>query len=45
MEAVYEIAKVKVKDEANRGQDLEGMCKTVVGTARSMGVSVRDFKE
>ncbi|GMH79935.1 hypothetical protein TL16_g08328 [Triparma laevis f. inornata] len=44
-QAIYEIAKIKVKDDANKGQELEGMCKTVVGTARSMGVVVREEEE
>ena len=44
-EAVLEIAKVKVLDEANADTPLKGMCKTVVGTCRSMGVEIREAEE
>mmetsp|Transcript_24709 Transcript_24709/g.69364 ORF Transcript_24709/g.69364 Transcript_24709/m.69364 type:complete len:154 (-) Transcript_24709:222-683(-) len=40
-EAVFEIAKIKHKDENRWHLSLEGVAKSVIGTARSMGVQVR----
>lgn len=44
-EAVYEIAKMKQKDEMRWHLPLEGVAKSVVGTARSMGVRVREAQD
>ena len=41
-EMVYEIASVKVKDEGRWHLPLEGVAKSVIGTARSMGIHVRE---
>ena len=41
-EAVYEIARLKQKDEMRWHLPLEGVAKSVVGSARSMGVVVRE---
>eukprot|EP00566_Odontella_aurita_P025836 CAMPEP_0113555060 /NCGR_PEP_ID=MMETSP0015_2-20120614/16500_1 /TAXON_ID=2838 /ORGANISM="Odontella" /LENGTH=118 /DNA_ID=CAMNT_0000456281 /DNA_START=441 /DNA_END=797 /DNA_ORIENTATION=- /assembly_acc=CAM_ASM_000160 len=41
-EAVYEIAKVKHKDDHRWHLPLEGIAKSVVGTAKSMGVHVKE---
>jgi len=37
---VYEIAKIKQQDSCNQHMSLEGMCRTVAGTAKTMGVDV-----
>ena len=37
---VYEIAQVKAKDPAFEGMSLESVCKTIVGSARSLGIKV-----
>ncbi|EJK48236.1 hypothetical protein THAOC_32984 [Thalassiosira oceanica] len=44
-EAVYEIAKIKSSDEMRLHIPLEGIAKSVVGTARSMGVQVKESEE
>jgi large subunit ribosomal protein L11 len=44
-EAVYEIAKIKQQDEMRWHLPLEGIARSVVGTARSMGVHVREVDE
>ena len=44
-EMVYEIAKVKIKDEGRWHLPLEGVAKSVIGTARSMGIQVRESDE
>jgi large subunit ribosomal protein L11 len=41
-EAVYEIARLKQKDEMRWHLPLEGVARSVIGTARSMGVQVRE---
>jgi len=41
-EMVYEIAQVKIKDEGRWHLPLEGVAKSVVGTAKSMGIQVRE---
>jgi large subunit ribosomal protein L11 len=41
-EAVYEIAKLKQKDEMRWHLPLEGIARSVEGTARSMGIKVRE---
>ena len=41
-EAVYEIAKIKQKDDMRWHLPLEGVARSVVGTAKSMGVHVRE---
>lgn len=37
---IYEIALVKSKDPAFQGISLESVCKTIVGSSRSMGIKV-----
>lgn len=37
---VYEIAKIKQRDEHLKRLSLENICKTIVGSAKSMGVEV-----
>ena len=37
---IYEIAKTKSEDPAFIGVPLESICKTVIGTARSLGIEV-----
>jgi large subunit ribosomal protein L11 len=44
-EAVYEIAKIKQRDEMRWHLPLEGIARSVVGTAKSMGVHVREVEE
>mmetsp|Transcript_191 Transcript_191/g.279 ORF Transcript_191/g.279 Transcript_191/m.279 type:complete len:157 (-) Transcript_191:125-595(-) len=44
-EAVYEIAKMKHRDEMRWHLPLEGVARSVVGTARSMGVVVREAED
>ncbi|KAF0690144.1 Aste57867_18469 [Aphanomyces stellatus] len=39
---VYEIAKVKQQDELLDYIELESLCKSIIGTARSMGLKVVD---
>lgn len=41
-EAVYEIAKVKQRDDHRWHLPLEGIARSVIGTARSMGVQVKE---
>ena len=41
-EMIYEIAAVKRQDENRRHLPLEGIAKSVVGTARSIGIKVRE---
>jgi large subunit ribosomal protein L11 len=42
---VYEIAQVKIKDEGRWHLPLEGVAKSVIGTARSMGIQIRESDE
>uniref|UniRef100_A0A7S2R1A4 Large ribosomal subunit protein uL11m n=1 Tax=Eucampia antarctica TaxID=49252 RepID=A0A7S2R1A4_9STRA len=44
-EAVYEIAKIKQQDDMMWHLPLEGIARSIVGTAKSMGISVREHKE
>ena len=37
---IYEIAKVKSVDPAFRNKPLESICRTVIGSARSIGIKV-----
>ncbi|GAB2218477.1 hypothetical protein Droror1_Dr00001701 [Drosera rotundifolia] len=37
---VYEIGKVKGEDGGGKGVGLESLCRSVIGTARSMGIGV-----
>ncbi|XP_074312389.1 large ribosomal subunit protein uL11m-like [Silene latifolia] len=37
---VYEIAKIKKEDPGSAHLPLEGICKSIVGTAKSMGIKV-----
>ena len=41
-EAVYEIAKIKHSDEMTWHLPLEGVARSVIGSAKSMGVHVRE---
>eukprot|EP01083_Nonionella_stella_P106686 308148_1 len=44
-EMVYEIAAIKIKDEGRWHLPLESVAKSVVGTARSIGLQVREHEE
>lgn len=44
-EAVYEIAKIKQTDEMRFHLPLEGIARSVVGTAKTMGVQVRETND
>lgn len=44
-EAVYEIAKIKQADKIRSHLPLEGIARSVVGTARNMGVAVREVND
>ena len=44
-EAVFEIAKIKQKDDMMWHLPLEGIAKSVIGTAKSMGITVREYEE
>ncbi len=44
-EMIYEIAAVKLKDSNRWHLPLEGVARSVVGTARSMGIQVREATE
>ena len=44
-EAVYEIAKIKHSDDMRWHLPLEGVAWSVVGTAKSIGIHVREAKE
>lgn len=37
---VYEIAKIKVTDEHLKHNSVEAFCRSVMGTAKSMGIEV-----
>lgn len=37
---IYEIAQIKSKDPAFEGISLESVCKTIIGSARSLGINV-----
>lgn len=37
---IYEIAQIKSKDPAFEGISLESVCKTIIGSARSLGIKV-----
>ncbi len=37
---VYEIAKIKKTDARHKDLDLRGICKSIIGTAKSMGIEV-----
>ena len=39
---IYEIALVKAKDPAFEGVPLESVCKTVAGSARSLGIKITE---
>ena len=39
---IYEIASVKAKDPAFEGISLESVCKTIAGSARSMGIKITE---
>eukprot|EP00567_Pseudictyota_dubia_P016090 CAMPEP_0197435370 /NCGR_PEP_ID=MMETSP1175-20131217/2980_1 /TAXON_ID=1003142 /ORGANISM="Triceratium dubium, Strain CCMP147" /LENGTH=118 /DNA_ID=CAMNT_0042964399 /DNA_START=162 /DNA_END=518 /DNA_ORIENTATION=+ len=43
-EAVYEIAKVKQKDDHRWHLPLDSIARSVIGTARSMGVQVKEVE-
>lgn len=40
MKHIYEIAKIKQQDKALQGTRLESICRSVISTAKSMGVKV-----
>mmetsp|Transcript_41585 Transcript_41585/g.71200 ORF Transcript_41585/g.71200 Transcript_41585/m.71200 type:complete len:158 (-) Transcript_41585:84-557(-) len=44
-EAVYEIAKMKHADEMRWHLPLEGVARSVIGTAKTMGVQVREYDD
>ena len=44
-EAVYEIAKMKHADEMRHHLPLEGVARSVIGSAKTMGVQVREFED
>ena len=44
-EAVYEIAKIKQKDDMMWHLPLEGIAKSVIGTAKSMGIRVKEYEQ
>ena len=44
-EAVYEIAKIKQRDSMSAHIPLDSVARSVIGTARSMGVAVREAAE
>ena len=44
-EAVYEIAKIKQQDDIRWHLPLDGIARSVVGTARSMGIKVREVQD
>jgi large subunit ribosomal protein L11 len=44
-EMVYEIAKVKIQDEGRWHLPLEGVARSVIGTAKSIGIQVREAEE
>ena len=37
---IYEIAKIKSQDPNFAGVPLESVCKTLIGSARSMGIEI-----
>ena len=37
---IYEIAEIKSKDPAFAGIELESVCRTIAGSARSLGIEV-----
>ena len=41
-EAVYEIAKIKQMDQAMQYLPLESICRSVIGTAKTLGVVCRE---
>lgn len=44
-EAVYEIAKIKHADDQRWHLELEGVARSVIGTARNMGVACRETED
>ena len=44
-EMVYEIAKVKIQDAGRTHLPLESVAKSVIGTARSIGINVKESDE
>ena len=44
-EMIYEIAKVKHQDAGRVHLPLEGVARSVIGTAKSMGIQVREAEE
>eukprot|EP00591_Stephanopyxis_turris_P011647 CAMPEP_0195519992 /NCGR_PEP_ID=MMETSP0794_2-20130614/15893_1 /TAXON_ID=515487 /ORGANISM="Stephanopyxis turris, Strain CCMP 815" /LENGTH=135 /DNA_ID=CAMNT_0040649253 /DNA_START=319 /DNA_END=726 /DNA_ORIENTATION=- len=44
-EQVYEIARIKQKDDMRWHIPLDGIARSVIGTARSVGVAVREHEE
>jgi large subunit ribosomal protein L11 len=44
-EAIYEIAKIKQTDDHMWHLPLEGICRQVIGTAKTLGVQVREAED
>lgn len=42
---VYEIAKIKKTDKVFQNASLDNVCKSVIGSARSMGIQVVDGRK
>eukprot|EP00051_Salpingoeca_urceolata_P028866 m.488262 g.488262 ORF g.488262 m.488262 type:complete len:147 (-) comp25678_c0_seq1:111-551(-) len=40
LKQIYEIAKIKSQDVVFRNTDLQGVCKCLIGSARSMGIEI-----
>jgi large subunit ribosomal protein L11 len=40
VQQIYEIAKIKKEDKTFRNVPLESVCRTIMGSARSMGIEV-----
>lgn len=45
LKQIYEIAKIKKNDQAFRNVPLESVCKTIMGSSRSIGIEVVSGKE
>ena len=40
LKQVYEIAKIKQQDKVFKNVSIESICKTVIGSARSIGIQI-----
>ncbi|KAM7439751.1 ribosomal large subunit assembly [Porites harrisoni] len=45
LKQIYEIAKIKKQDSNNRNVPLKSVCRSVIGSARSMGIQVIPGKD